>query len=176
MAKQERADVQKANKRIERMWAYTDGEEESLDTLKNALENIYGHEIIGAPKVYLSEVSASDRSVVMELVNSYLENPYSTITTFKAQVSKGFKEFSENRKLTRDEVLAMDKVFRSPQWQKVRDEYHRASESVVDSVLEAVNSGVGYKQILSTVDNYLKSTDSDKSLRYDIDRLLMQME
>ena len=160
----DRREIAKANKRIERMFKYTNGDEETIDKLRNDLEILYGHDIIGVPKFRLSEVSGEDKDFLAELAKGYNASPYSTITSFKALSIKGFSKFANTNKLTNDEVVKMSKIFRSPTWHKIRDEYNHASESVVDGVLEAVAEGASVNEIKGALDSYLRSSDTEKSV------------
>ena len=157
-------EISKANKRIERMFKYTNGDEETIDKLRNDLEILYGHDIIGVPKLKLSEVSGADKDFLAELAKGYNASPYSTITSFKALATKGFSKFANTNNLTNDEVVKMSKIFRSPTWHKIRDEYNHASESVVDGVLEAVAEGASVNEIKGALDSYLRSSDTEKSV------------
>ena len=161
---EDRREISKANKRIERMFKYTNGDEETIDKLRNDLELLYGHDIIGVPKLKLSEVSGEDKDFLAELAKGYNASPYSTITSFKALATKGFSKFAKINKLTNDEVVKMSKLFRSPTWHKIRDEYNHASESVVDGVLEAVAEGASVNEIKGALDSYLRSSDTEKSV------------
>ena len=160
----DRREIAKANKRIDRMFKYTNGDEETIDKLRNDLEILYGHDIIGVPKLKLSEVSGEDKDFLAELAKGYNASQYSTITSFKAVSTKGFSEFAKINKLTSDEVVKMSKLFRSPTWKKIRDEYNHASESVVDGVLEAVAEGASVNEIKGALDSYLRSSDTEKSV------------
>ena len=160
----DRREIAKANKRIERMFKYTNGDEETIDKLRNDLEILYGHDIIGVPEFRLSEVSGEDKDFLAELAKGYDASPYSTITSFKALSTKGFSKFANTNKLTNDEVVKMSKIFRSPTWHKIRDEYNHASESVVDGVLEAVAEGASVNEIKGALDSYLRSSDTEKSV------------
>ena len=160
----DRRQISKANKRIERMFKYTNGDEETIDKLRNDLEILYGHDIIGVPKLKLSEVSGENRDFLAELAKGYNASPYSTITSFKALATKGFSKFANTNNLTNDEVVKMSKIFRSPTWHKIRDEYNHASESVVDGVLEAVAEGASVNEIKGALDSYLRSSDTEKSV------------
>lgn len=160
----DRREISKANKRIERMFKYTNGDEETIDKLRNDLELLYGHDIIGVPKLKLSEVSGEDKDFLVELAKGYNASPYSTITSFKALATKGFSTFAKTNKLTNDEVVKMSKLFRSPTWHKIRDEYNHASESAVDGVLEAVARGASVNEIKGALDSYLRSSDTEKSV------------
>ena len=161
---EDRREISTANKRIERMFKYTNGDEETIDKLRNDLELLYGHDIIGVPKLKLSEVSGEDKDFLAELAKGYNASPYSTITSFKALATKGFSKFAKINKLTNDEVVKMSKLFRSPTWHKIRDEYNHASESVVDGVLEAVAEGASVNEIKGALDSYLRSSDTEKSV------------
>ena len=161
---EDRREISKANKRIERMFKYTNGDEETIDKLRNDLEILYGHDIIGVPQLKLSEVSGEDKDFLAELAKGYNASPYSTITSFKALATKGFSKFAKTNKLTNDEVVKMSKLFRSPTWQKIRDEYNHASESVVDGVLEAVAEGASVNEIRGALESYLSSSDTEKSV------------
>ena len=161
---EDRREISKANKRIERMFKYTNGDEETIDKLRNDLELLYGHDIIGVPKLKLSEVSGEDSEFLAELAKGYNASPYSTITSFKAVATKGFSKFAKTNKLTNDEVVKMSKLFRSPTWHKIRDEYNHASESVVDGVLEAVAEGASVDEIKGALNSYLRSSDTEKSV------------
>ena len=160
----DRREISKANKRIERMFKYTNGDEETIDKLRNDLEILYGHDIIGVPKLKLSEVSGENKDFLAELAKGYNASSYSTITSFKALATKGFSKFAKTNNLTNDEVVKMSKLFRSPTWKKIREEYNHASESVVDGVLEAVVDGASVNEIKGALDSYLRSSDTEKSV------------
>ena len=161
---EDRRQITIANKRLKRMFSYTNGDEETIDKLRNDLELLYGHDIIGVPQLRLSEVSGEDKDFLAELAKGYNASPYSTITSFKAITTKGFSSFAKTNDLTNDEVVKMSKLFRSPTWQKIRDEYNHASESVVDGVLEAVADGASVNEIEGALSSYLKSSDTEKSV------------
>lgn len=161
---EDRREIGIANKRLKRMFSFTNGDEETIDKLRNDLELLYGHEIIGVPQLHLSEVSGEDKEFLAELARGYNASPYSTITSFKAVNTKGFSSFAKTNDLTNDEVVKMSKLFRSPTWQKIRDEYNHASESVVDGVLEAVADGASVNEIKEALNSYLKSSDTEKSV------------
>ena len=160
----DRRQISKANKRIERMFKYTNGDEETIDKLRNDLEILYGHDIVGVPKLKLSEVSGEDKGFLAELAKGYNASPYSTITSFKAVTTNGFSKFANTNNLTNDEVVKMSKLCRSPTWKKIREEYNHASESVVDGVLEAVAEGASVNEIKGALDSYLRSSDTEKSV------------
>ena len=161
---EDRREIAIANKRLKRMFSYTNGDEETIDKLRNDLEILYEHDIIGVPQLRLSEVSGEDKDFLAELAKGYNASPYSTITSFKAVTTKGFSSFAKTNDLTNDEVVKMSKLFRSPTWQKIRDEYNHASESVVDGVLEAVAEGASVNEIEGALCSYLKSSDTEKSV------------
>ena len=160
----DRREIAIANKRLKRMFSFANGDEETIDKLRNDLELLYGHNIIGTPQLRLSEVSGEDKDFLAELAKGYNASPYSTITSFKAVTTKGFSSFAKTNDLTNDEVVKMSKIFRSPAWHKIRDEYNHASESVVDGVLEAVAEGASVNEIKGALDSYLRSSDTEKSV------------
>ena len=161
---EDRREIAIANKRLKRMFSFTNGDEETIDKLRNDLELLYGHEIIGVPQLHLSEVREDNRDFLAEIAKGYNSSPYSTITSFKAVTTKGFSSFAKTNDLTNDEVVKMSKLFRSPTWQKIRDEYNHASESVVDGVLEAIKDGASVNEIDGALSSYLKSSDTEKSV------------
>lgn len=161
---EDRRQIAIANKRLKRMFSFTNGDEETIDKLRNDLELLYGHEIIGVPQLYLSEVSGEDREFLAELAKGYNASPYSTITSFKAATTKGFSSFVKNNDLTNDDVVKMAKIFRSPTWKRIRDEYSHVSESAVDGVLEAIEEGASVNEIEGALNSYLKSSDTEKSV------------
>lgn len=161
---EDRREIAIANKRLKRMFSYTNGDEETIDKLRNDLELLYGHDIIGVPQLHLSEVGEDDKDFIAEIAKGYNSSPYSTITSFKALATKGFSSFAKTNDLTNDEVVKMSKLFRSPTWHKIRDEYNHASESVVDGVLEAVAEGASVNEIEGALRSYLKSSDTEKSV------------
>ena len=129
---EDRRQIKIANTRLKRMFSFTNGDEETIDKLRNDLELLYGHNIIGVPQLRLSEVSGGDKDFLAELAKGYNSSPYSTITSFKAVTTKGFSSFAKTNDLTNEEVLTMSKLVRSPTCHKIRNEYKKASESVVD--------------------------------------------
>lgn len=161
---EDRREIAIANKRLKRMFSYTNGDEETIDKLRNDLELLYGHDIIGVPQLHLSEVGEDDKDFLAEIAKGYNSSPYSTITSFKAIITKGFSSFAKTNDLSNDEVVKMSKLFRSPTWHKIRDEYNHASESVVDGVLEAIEEGASVNEIEVALSSYLKSSDTEKSV------------
>ena len=161
---EDRRQIKIANTRLKRMFSFTNGDEETIDKLRNDLELLYGHNIIGVPQLRLSEVSGEDKDFLAELAKGYNSSPYSTITSFKAVTTKGFSSFAKTNDLTNDEVVKMSKLFRSPTWHKIRDEYNHASESVVDGVLEAIEEGASVNEIKGALSSYLRSSDTEKSV------------
>ena len=161
---EDRRQIAIANKRLKRMFSFTNGDEETIDKVRNDLELLYGHDIIGVPQLRLSEVSVEDKDFLAELAKGYNASPYSTITSFKAVTTKGFSSFAKTNDLTNDEVVKMSRLFRSPTWQKIRDEYNHASESVVDGVLEAIEGGASVDEIKGALNSYLRSSDTEKSV------------
>lgn len=161
---EDRREIAIANKRLKRMFSYTNGDEETIDKLRNDLELLYGHDIIGVPQLHLSEVGEDDKDFLTEIAKGYNSSPYSTITSFKAVTTKGFSSFAKTNDLSNDEVVKMSKLFRSPIWHKIRDEYNHASESVVDGVLEAIEEGASVNEIEGALSSYLKSSDTEKSV------------
>ena len=161
---EDRRQIKIANTRLKRMFSFTNGDEETIDKLRNDLELLYGHNIIGVPQLRLSEVSGEDNDFLAELAKGYNSSPYSTITSFKAVTTKGFSSFAKTNDLTNDEVVKMSKLFRSPTWHKIRDEYNHASESVVDGVLEAIEEGASVNEIKGALSSYLRSSDTEKSV------------
>ena len=164
MTKEERRQIAIANKRLQRMFTFTNGDEETIDKLRNDLEILYGHDIIGVPQLHLSEVSKEDKSFLVDLAKGYNASPYSTITSYKAMATKGFSSFVSTNDLSNSEVVKMSKLFRSPTWAKIRDEYSHASESVVDGVLEDIKDGVSVDDVKFALNSYLSSTNSEKSV------------
>ena len=161
---EDRRQIAIANKRLKRMFSFTNGDEETIDKLRNDLELLYGHDIIGVPQIYLSEVSGEDKEFLVELAKGYNASPYSTITSFKAVTTKGFSSFAKTNNLTNDDVVKMAKIFRSPTWKRIRDEYSHVSESVVDGVMEAIEDGASVNEIEGALSSYLKSSDTEKSV------------
>ena len=146
------------------MYSFTNGDEETIDKLRNDLELLYGHEIIGVPLLHLSEVSKDNRDFLAELAKGYNASPYSTITSFKAVTTKGFSSFAKTNDLTNDDVVKMAKIFRSPTWKRIRDKYSHVSESVVDGVLEAIEEGASVDESTGALSAYLRSSDTEKSV------------
>lgn len=164
MTQEERRQIAIANKRLKRMFTFTNGDEETIDKLRNDLEILYGHDIIGVPQLHLSEVSKEDKKFLVDLAKGYNASPYSTITSYKAMATKGFNSFVSINDLSNSEVVKMSKLFRSPTWAKIRDEYNHASDSVVDGVLEAIKEGFSVNDVKSALNSYLSSTNSEKSV------------
>ena len=167
----DRREISKANKRIERMFKYTNGDEETIDKLRNDLEILYGHDIIGVPRLKLSEVSGEDKDFLVELAKGYNASPYSTITSFKAMAINGFNNFVLDKELNATQVTKLAKLFRSPSWKKVREDYQHASEAETKAVLDAIKEGVSVNDIKIALDDYLQSADNEKSALSFLDKL-----
>ena len=166
------SDISKVNLRIKRMWEFTGGDDPTLDAFKNALENLYGHDIAGVPIVHITEVEPEQRDILNELVQSYLDSPFSTKTGYKAMTNKGFAKFVDTKQLTNAQVVELNKVFKSPAWQKVREQYYHSSESIVDSVQQMIDARASGKEVKEVLTAYNESSDTDKNLLSFIDNYL----
>lgn len=166
------SEISKVNSRIRRMWEFTGGDDPTLDAFKNALENLYGHDIVGAPVVHTTECEPEQRAILNELVQSYLDSPFSTITGYKAMINKGLAKFVDTKQLTNAQVVELNKVFKSPAWQKAREQYYHSSESIVDSVLQMIDAGASGKEVKEVLTAYNESGDTDKNLLSFIDNYL----
>lgn len=169
------SDISKVNLRIKRMWEFTGGDDPTLDAFKNALENLYGHDIVGAPIVHTTEVDPEQRDILNELVQSYLDSPFSTKTGYKVMTNKGFAKFVDTRQLTNAQVVELNKVFKSPVWQKVREQYYHSSEAIVDSVQQMIDAGASGREVKEVLDAFNKSNNSDKNLLSFIDNYLSSL-
>ena len=164
--------VSKVNSRIKRMWEFTDGKDPTLDTLKSQLEIIVGHDIIGAPTISKKDIATEQLETVQSLIDGYIASPYSTIKGAKAMANRGFAEFSNRQELSEKQVVAFNTIFKSPVWQKIREQYYYVSENAVDSVQELIDADFKTSEILGILKDYNKSSNMDKSLRQYIDNAL----
>ena len=88
--------VSKFNKRVERMYNYSAGSLPSLDELRQQLYMLTGKES-EVPKVSLKGMGADDRVKLVGIINTYFDNPESTIKAYKAMQNKSISTYANNR-------------------------------------------------------------------------------
>lgn len=143
------------------MMKYFESGHESIDVLSASLSKVYGREVL-EPKITLAGLTAKQRRIVLHIAQSYIDNPASTITSFKAlQDSRGFSKFFKNReyehgKPKESDVRNFDSLFRSDEFKKLKELYHSYSDTVIEMADMLIDSGLSFNQQRDILKNYLQ--------------------
>ena len=159
--------VSKFNKRVVRMYNYSNGASPSLDELRQQLYMITGKES-EVPKVSLKGMNADDRVKLVGIMNTYFNNPESTIKGYKAIQNKSISTYASNNGLTRNQVVAFNTVVKSPEFAKLKELIYRDSKGMMDSVNTMLYSDLKGKQAIDIITDYIKS-DKTKTFREWVD-------
>lgn len=154
--------VSKFNKRVVRMYNYSNGALPSLDEIRQQLYMITGKER-EIPKITLKNVKSEDRAKLIHIMNSYFDNPESTIKTYKAMQNKSISTYANNNKLTNNQIIAFNTLVKSPEFAKLKELTYRESRDRMDNVNTMLSGGLNGQQAIKIVTDYIKS---DKKLSF----------
>ena len=154
--------VSKFNKRVERMYNYSEGSLPSLDELRQQLYMLTGKES-EVPKVSLKGMGADDRVKLVGIMNTYFNNPESSIKAYTAMQYKSISTYAHNNGLTSSQVVAFNTLVKSPEFSKLKELMYRDSEGMMDSVNTILYSGLSGKQAIDIIADYIKS---DKTITF----------
>lgn len=154
--------VSKFNKRVVRMYNYSEGSLPSLDELRQQLYMLTGKES-EVPKVSLKGMGADDRAKLVGIMNTYFNNPESTIKAYKATLNKSIATYASNKGLTNSQVVAFNTLVKSPEFAKLKELTYRESRDRMDNINTILDSGLSGKQAIQVIADYIKS---DKSITF----------
>ena len=159
--------VSKFNKRVVRMYNYSNGSLPSLDELRQQLYMLMGKES-EVPKVSLKGMGSDDRVKLVGIMNTYFDNPESTIKSYKAMQNKSISTYANNNGLTSNQVVTFNTLVKSPDFAKLKELMYRDSGGMMDSVNTILYSDLNGKQAIGIIADYIKS-DKTKSFREWVD-------
>ena len=159
--------VSKFNKRVDRMYNYSEGSLPSLDELRQQLYMLTGKES-EVPKVSLKGMGAEDRVKLVGIMNTYFNNPESSIKAYKATQNKSIATYASNNRLTSNQVVAFNTLVKSPEFAKLKELIYRDSKGMMDSVNTMLYSDLKGKQAIDIIADYIKS-DKTKTFREWVD-------
>ena len=154
--------VSKFNKRVARMYNYSNGALPSLDELRQQLYILTGEES-EIPKVSLKGMGADDRVKLVGIMNAYFNNPESSIKAYTAIQNKSIGTYASNNGLTSNQVEAFNTLVRSPEFAKLKELTYRESRDRMDNINTMLSNGLNGKQAIKIVTDYIKS---DKKLSF----------
>lgn len=139
------------------MHDYFGGNDETLDYMENAISLVTGESFIGSPVMHIRGLSDDDVRILGELSLSYIDNPRSTIRSFKIlQKSRGFERFVENKNATEQDVIAFDRIFSSEVWEKMKELSMYSSEWEIDAIQGLLEEGKKSRDIIKMMKDYIK--------------------
>lgn len=144
------------NKRLKRASLALSGKGVFLSNVRQATKMLYGDKDSIKFKIPKGS-SLEERKKIEEVVTSLLENPYST--------AKGRKKMVQERlapqlletfgQLSEKNVSKLLKIFDSEHWDRIREIAGvGASETIVDEVIDAIESGTSLKDIKNVIKDY----------------------
>ena len=154
--------VSKFNKRVVRMYNYSEGSLPSLDELREQLFMLTGKES-EVPKVSLKGMGADDRVKLVGIMNTYFNNPESTIRGYKVIQNKSISTYANNNKLTSTQIEAFNTLVKSPEFAKLKELTYRESRDRMDNINTMLSSGLNGQQAIKIIADYIKS---DKKLSF----------
>ena len=86
-------------------------------------------------------------------------------------MNKGFKSFADKRDLSKDDVIKYNKIFRSSEFQKIKELNYFGSDDVVDNIDSLVDNGYSGKEVVNLLSKYIKG-DKTKSFREWVDDIV----
>ena len=162
--------VSKFNKRVVRMYNYSEGSLPSLDELRQQLYMLTGKES-EVPKVSLKGMGADDRIKLVGIMNTYFNNPESSIKTYKAMQNKSISTYASNNGLTNSQVVTFNALVKSPEFSKLKELIYRDSKGMMDSVNTILYSDLKGRQAIDIIADYIKS-DKTKTFREWVDNAI----
>ena len=154
--------VSKFNKRVVRMYNYSNGALSSLDELRQQLYMITGKES-EVPKVSLKGIGADDRVKLVGTTNAYFTTPESSIKAYTAIQNKSIATYASNNGLTSNQIETFNTLVRSPEFAKLKELTYRESRDRMDNINTILSSGLNGEQAIKIITDYIKS---DKKLSF----------
>ena len=159
--------VHKFNTRIDRMYKYSDGSLPSIDIVRQELYMIYGSET-EIPHATIKGLSDGQKQKLINVMQSYIDNPESTVTTYKAMLSKGLKTYANKHGLTTEGAVKLNGIFKSSAFNKLKELFYKSSDELMDNVNNMIITDMSADEIIKTMDDYLLS-DKEVSFRDFVD-------
>lgn len=159
--------ISKVNKRLERMYRMFGGSHESIDRIEFGIGLITGKNNVGIPKLYLRGLDPEQRTQMIQLAESYVNDPYSTAKGLKAMVNKGFNTLANDRNLNNNEVVALSRLFDDPKWQRLNEIERTSSEQIIEMVRIGVDKQFTPKQISDSILSWTKNSSNYDGSFYD---------
>ena len=148
--------VSKFNKRVERMYNYSEGSLPSLDELRQQLYMLTGKES-EVPKVSLKGMKADDRVKLVGIMNTYFNNPESSIKAYTAMQNKPISTYANNRDMSASQIVAFNTLVKSPEFAKLKELIYKDSKGRMDSVDTMLSSGLSGKQAINIISNWISN-------------------
>lgn len=158
------------NKRINRMMEYSGDNLESIDTARQGLKMVYGSEQ-AEPHAYLKGLSSEKRTQLESVIDAYLRNPESMVSTFKAMQNKGFNTLVTNNDMDSNKAFQLTKVFKAKEWTKIKELNEGGSNDSLDNIDYMIDSGMKSADIKKAMSNYIMVADKCDSFRWYADRV-----
>ena len=152
------------------MIKYSGDNLESIDTARQGLKMVYGSEQ-AEPHVYLKGLSPEKRTQLESVIDAYLRNPESMVTTFKAMQNKGFSTLAANNNMDSNKVFQLEKVFKAKEWSKIKELNEGGSTDALDNVDYMIDSGMTSADIKKAMSNYIMLADKCDSFRWYADKV-----
>ena len=148
--------VSKFNEGVECVYNYSEGSLPSLDELRQQLYMLTGKES-EVPKVSLKGMGADDRIKLVGIINTYFDNPESTIKAYKAMQNKSINTYANNRDMTASQIVAFNTLVKSPEFAKLKELIYKDSKGRMDSVDAMLSSGLSGKQAINIISNWISN-------------------
>lgn len=170
MDKELQKKIRTFNRRINTMIEYSDDNLDSIDQARQGLKMIYGNSM-RVPHVTIKGLSSEKIEQLESVMDAYINNYESTITSYKAVLNKGFKGFADKHGLSTQDVVKYNKIFRSSEFQKIKELNYFGSDDVVDNIDSLVDNGYSGKEVVNLLSNYIKG-DKTKTFREWVDDIV----
>ena len=156
------------------MIKYSGDNLESIDTARQGLKMVYGSEQ-AEPHAYLKGLSSEKRTQLESVIDAYLRNPESMVTTFKAmQQNKGFGALVTNNDMDSNKAFQLGKVFKAKEWTKIKELNEGGSTDALDNVDYMIDSGMNSADIKRVMSNYIMVADKCDSFRWYTDKVAQE--
>ena len=162
--------VHKFNMRIERMYKYSSGSLPSIDIVRQELNMFYGTES-EIPHARVRGLSDAQKEKLVNVMQGYIDNPESTIRSYKAMLSEGMKTYASKHKKAMDEIIKLNNIFKSSSFNKLKELFYKSSEELLDNVNNMVATDMSVDDIIKIMDDYLAS-DKEMTFRDFVDERL----
>lgn len=159
--------VHKFNMRIDRMYKYSDGLLPSIDIVRQELYMIYGSES-EIPHARVRGLSDAQKEKLINVMQGYIDNPESTIRSYKSMLSKGLKTYASKHGLTTDGAVKLNNIFKASSFNKLKELFYKSSEELVDNINNMIATDMPTEEIVKTMNDYLLS-DKEVSFRDFVD-------